>query len=193
MEEELPPINVSFMANLPYLKVDEPELQGAFEHADVIISLGGVDLGVLSQALPEGKPALAVIGPKDYFNANEFPNIKGLHATGVSFRKWLIAGLSGAPQLSAAKGFYLPEDEADSLLHSLPQANIFLSYAFPEGLRQSQTNPEHAMVAIDKYLYSKPPIYFFYAHPEVTIVEEFGDVLATGINGFFHAPPLEFI
>jgi hypothetical protein len=187
------PIRLLLVANLPYLQADDQNLITGCQGSDLVVSLGGVDLEILSQALPPGKPALAVIGPKDPLIPDSIQNIKGLHASGFNFRNWLIAGISGGPRLSSAKGFYLPENEAESLLKNLPACNIFFSHAFPQGLRESQTVPEHSMEALDRYLIEKPPIYYFYANPKQTVVEEYGDVLAIGVNGIFETPALEFV
>lgn len=187
------PIRLLLLANYPYLRADDPELQASCSRADVVVSLGGVDLHELAKALPPKKPALCVFGPKDDY-INRPPEFHVLHRNGFNFRGWDLAGLSGAPRFAPGPGFYLTDDESRALLQDFPQANIFFSHAFPQHLTQSETNPQFGMAALDEYLQAKPPIYHFYAHPELTAMEEYGPTLSVGVHGIFEPPvPLEFV
>lgn len=176
--------------------------------ADIVVSLGGVNLDVLAEAIPENKPAIAIIGPRDERHVPQ--PFRPLHASGFSFRGWRIAGFSGAPAGPRnVPGNYVSEAEAERLLSSLPPCDILLSHAPPATLLQnSETRPEQGFAAIDEYLVSKQPRYHFYAHPQETVLEEILEedfdpesdttqppltaIFIVGVAGVFEPPALYY-
>lgn len=186
------PIHLLVVANDPNLHGDVDELRGAATVVDLVVSLGGVDLFQVAQALPAGKPALCVLGPDDERQVP--PQFRLLHRSGFSFRGWDLAGLSGAHRLGKGPGLYLTDDDSQALLGNFTQCSIFFTHAHPRGLSSSGTDPRFGMPALDTYLQTRPPIYHFYAHPRETTVEEYGGCLSIGVNGIFRPPtPLEFV
>jgi len=186
------PLSLFLVANTSFLSADDPVLLDGCSRADLVVSLGGVDLTVVAQALPPRKPALCVLSPED---SQQMPRpFRVLHGSGFSFRDWQLAGLSGAAKLGpAGGGLYLADDEAEALLFSLPAADIFFSHAYPTDLAQSGINSIYGMKPLDSYLRQNPPIYHFYAHPTDNTLEEGENHLSVGVNGTYLTPPLEYI
>lgn len=172
------------------------EIAEACSRADLVITLGGVNLDVLSGALDPRQPALAVLGPKD---EPQVPRpFRPLHANGFVFRGWRVAGLSGAPRLrSAVPGNYMTEQEAEKLLGGLAPCDLLVTHAPPANyLQQSAVSVEMGFDALATYLREKPPIYHFYAHTAETVVEAFEYTAEIGVCGFFgppEMPDLEFV
>lgn len=189
------PIRLLVVANDPTLRGDDDELRGAASVVDLVVSLGGVDLFQVAQALPHGKPALCVLGPEDERQVP--PQFRLLHRSGFNFRGWDLAGLSGGQRIARGPGLYLSDDDSEALLGNFPQCSIFFTHAYPQGLVDSGTEPRFGMQALDDYLRSRPPIYHFYAHPHATTVEAYGhdgQTLSIGVNGLFQPPTaLEFV
>lgn len=181
---EADPLRVFFIANDKYLIADD-QLRDDLFGVDLVVSLGGVDLETLSGAMPPGKPGLALFGPTD---SQVLPaNFAALHGTGFVFRNdWRIAGLSGAPKVGpGADGLYLSESESEALLRPLAATDIFLSYAPPSNLEESNINSYQSFDSLANYLDARPPIYHFYAHPFETTVEDRGQYLSIGVSGRF--------
>jgi Icc-related predicted phosphoesterase len=175
------------------------------DSADIVVSLGGVNLDVLAEAIPDKKPAIAIIGPRDERHVPQ--PFRPLHASGFSFRGWRIAGFSGAPAGPRnVPGNYVSEAEAEKLLSSLPPCDILLSHAPPATiLQESETRPEQGFTALDEYLVAKQPRYHFYAHPQETVLEEIMEdpdpnsdeepltaIFVVGVAGIFEPPALYY-
>jgi Icc-related predicted phosphoesterase len=184
-----PPLNIAFFA---YLRAQEitTRAQDACLDADIVISLGEVDLDALAEVVPAGKPALAVLGPND--SRQVPPTFKVLHGSGFQFKEWRVAGFSGAPRRGRSEGLYYSENESRSLLEALPACDLFLTHAPPAGLAKSGGTGERGFESVSAYVASKPPIYHFYAHPELNTTEDNEETLFAGVNGLLFPPPLEF-
>lgn len=192
------PLRAIFFANDKYLKIDE-DLQTIINRVDLVVSLGGIDLEILAPAIPQGKPALAVLGPTDELAPAPFHTLDG---NGFSLKRdWRIAGISGAPKLaSGVQGLYRSEEELQNHLQDLPAADIFLSHAPATGLEFSNTNPYRSFEILEKYLDARPPIYHFYAHPSESTAEEKEKYISIGVCGKLicdgktdERPMLEFV
>jgi hypothetical protein len=186
-----PPLNLVVFSNNDLAFVD-PEIQAACLGADMVVSLGGVNLHALAEILPQGKPALAVLGPRD---SREVPlPFQALHASGFTFRGWRIAGFSGSPRWRReSQGIYISEPEAEALLGQLPPCDLLLTHAPPTQLTEAGLRPELGFPALDRYLLEKPPIYHFYAHPTDEAAEEFGQSLSVGVCGYLKPPTLYYV
>jgi hypothetical protein len=160
----------------------------------LVISLGAVNLGQLSQLMLPQTPGLALLGPDDPVQVPD--QFRTLHGSGVSFQDWKIAGLSGAPKLGPAPGagLVLGQEESLELLDQLGPCDIFLTHSYPQDLEDSGVNPAASMVAIDEYLRAKTPFWHFYANPTENVVEEYGDgeTLSIGVHGLLEPPLLEY-
>jgi hypothetical protein len=185
------PLNAVFFSYYDLTTI-QPEIIDRCSAADIIIALGGVNLDLLAASIPPGKPALAVLGPKD---SREVPQpFRPLHANGFSFRGWKIAGFSGAPRGNrVVPGNYIGDDEAEVLLSGLPACDILLTHAPPAtSLRESEIRPDQGFTALDVYLRDKPPIYHFYAHPEGEQYEDLGTTMSIGVSGSLVPPALVY-
>lgn len=182
------PLNLAVFSFFDVAQI-QPEMADRCAAADLVVALGGVDLHGLARSIPPGKPALAVLGPKD---PREVPlPFRPLHGNGFAFRGWKIAGFSGAPRGPRLQpGNFLSEEEAEAVLGNLPACDIFLSHAPPTMLRESGTRPEQGFLAIDNYLRQKPPIYHLYANPSREDGEEVGESFCIGACGPLFPPPL---
>lgn len=175
---------------------DRDEYTQACAQADLVVSLGGVDLAQLAQLLPQGKPALCVLGPRD---PRDVPApFRVLHGNGFSFRGWRIAGLSGALLPSqGAQGNYVSELDASTLLEALPPCDILLTHAPPSGIDAFERSGIHhsmGLVSIVEYLEIKRPLYHFFAHPYIEDAEEYSDdTLSVGVYEHLLTPPLELV
>lgn len=162
--------------------------------ADLVVSLGAVNLEQLVRAMPQGKPALCVLGPRD--RPEVPPPFRVLHGNGFTFRGWRIAGLSGALLRGrGAAGNYVSELDASTLLEALPPCDILLTHAPPSGIDAFERSGIHhtlGLVSIVEYLEIKRPLYHFFAHPYAEDVEEYSDdTLSVGVHGQLLTPPLE--
>lgn len=199
-----PDINIVLFSYYNPVQLPE-EIADICDAADLVVSLGGVNLDLLAEQLPSNKPAVAVIGPRDERNVPQ--PFRPLHATGFSFRGWRIAGFSGAPAgPRAVPGNYVPEAEAERLLSSLPPCDILFSHAPPATiLRNSDIRSEQGFSALDEYVLSKRPRFHFYAHPQDTVLEEIYEedwdmssgepepdtaTFIIGVAGYFEPPTL---
>ena len=159
---------------------------------DLVVSLGGVDLFQVAQALPHGKPALCVLGPDD--------NRQVRRSSGCSTAAGSLPGMGpgrisqAASDSAKARASTSPTTTAARCSEICRSASIFFTHAYPQELRESGTDPRFGMPALDTYLQAKPPIYHFYAHPQFTMIEEYGQCLSIGVNGIFQPPTaLEFV
>lgn len=199
-----PDINIALFSFYNPVQVPE-EIAEICDTADIVISLGGVNLDLLAEELAPNKPAVAVIGPRDERHVPQ--PFRPLHATGFSFRGWRIAGFSGAPTgPRAVPGNYVPEAEAERLLSGLPPCDILLSHAPPATiLQQSEIRAEQGFAALDEYVLEKKPRFHFYAHPQDTVLEEIYEedydptsgqpepdtvTFIVGVAGYFEPPTL---
>ena len=170
------------------------DVERACREADIVVSLGGVDLGQLASVVPASKPALCVLGPRDEHGVP--PPFRQLHANGFTFRGWRIAGLSGAPLRALRAGHYVTESEASALLGDLPACDILLTRTPPAGIAEIELSgipSGQDLVSITEYLDAKAPTYHFYAHPYDVYACEYHATLSVGVHGSFQTPPLRYV
>jgi len=196
-----PPLKLLLVANYPDLDPSNHQLHQAMRRCSLVVSLGGVNLNLLSEAIVAAGinrqvGGIVVLGPGD---GEDIPgNLIRLHGQGRNIGDWRIAGLSGAKlpaRQQRQRGFYVPEGEARNHLEALGESDIFLSHAHPVGLRASGLASQLGLEPLDEYLIRRRPIYYFYAHPEQTVAESFNqeNTLAIGVNRYYETPLLEYL
>lgn len=167
------------------------ELMLAIRAADLVIALGDVDLDRIAEALPEGTPALCVLGDRDPRRPPPLP-FNPLHGSGVSFRGWRIVGLSGGVTGRAdGDGFTLAEDEALSALQMSPPSDILLTHAAPAGF-EAEIGVEPGLRAITAYIEEYQPLYHLHANglgESSTLIG--GHTLSIGVDGALIVPPID--
>jgi hypothetical protein len=183
------PLNVVFFAETSLDDIDEATID-ILDSCDLVVGLGHVSLQRLVEHMPANKPALCVLGPND--PAQPPAPFRRLHANGVNFHDWRIAGFGGAPRRSRAEGFYVSEPEALGLLSDLPACDVLLSYAPPPGLETMRFAPQATFPPLGAYITDKPPIYHFYAHPRENVAESLDEALVVGVHGMLYPPALVF-
>jgi hypothetical protein len=181
-------LRVVIVADAPALEINDT-LVSACERADIIFSLGHVDLLTLSKAIPRGKPALCVLGPNDSHTPPP-PPFRMLHGSGVTFNEWRIAGFSGSPRVSSSPGFYVSEEEAAHMLSDLPPCDIFLAFAPPLGIPEGGS--ERGFQALRDYVDTFTPTYYFCASQRETWLEEHEYTLFTGLSGVVEPEPIPY-
>jgi len=187
-----PNLNVVFFADTDLRGLTELA-QSACADADLVVSLGNVNLEELSVLIPPKKPALCVLGDKDPERQPPAP-FKVLHAGGVNFKDWRVAGLSGGKRLGTGNGFYIDEEEAKALLDKLPACDLFISHLPPAGLGRTWHGSEPGLHAITSYLQEKNPIYHFYARKDDETVDDIiSGMWIVGVNGMLYPESLRYI
>lgn len=179
------PVSFCFLANIPDLRPVAGQISAAVADCDLLVSLGGLDLNQLAALIPEGQPAVAVLGSDDPDVVPEQFTV--LHGSGVSFQDWKLAGISGGPG-NGSSGLYLDPDSSLAMLQALAPCDFFFSHSPPAALEEPLVGP---LPAIDEYIASKYPWAVFYAHPHRTVVEPYGqdwDTLALGVHGLYALP-----
>jgi len=184
-----PDLNVVFFAETDLIGREE-EAASACERAELVVSLGNVDLERLASLLPSNKPALCVLGEDDAEAQPPAP-FRALHGGGVTFRDWRIGGISGALRQGPGFGFYIDEEEAQGFLSAMPSCDLLLSYLPPASL-----DAKRGLSALDGYIESKEPIYHFHAYRgEGTLDRTIGPnpTWAVGVSGILFPDPLRFL
>jgi len=183
------PIRLLLVANDLTLSPADPELQQAAARADLVISLGGVNLDALKQVMMPQTQGIALLGPRDPVQVPE--PFKVVHGSGFTFRQWKIAGISGGQRAGEQSGMYLSDSESISILDALDPCDIFLSHSYPAAL--DGVNKSLAMPSLDEYIRSKVPSIHFYAHPSEIVVGGDDDTLSVGVCGYFQPDAIEYI
>jgi hypothetical protein len=183
---EVDALNAIFFADVEVF--DEDMLRAAL-NAEIVVCLGNCNLAQLAGVLPQTKPAVCVLGANDREEAPPAP-FRALHGTKVTYRDWVIGGLSGT--LSDG-GVSLSETEADSLLERLGNVDLFITCEPPALLPSALTQSE-GVRAITEYLTRTPPIYHFYRSGlDDHRVDETEDTLVLGVSGVLIPEPLQYL
>jgi hypothetical protein len=194
-----PNLSVAIVSNLTAEMITQ-EIQDACDTAELVISLGNVDLEALAAGLHPNKAALCVLGSDDLPQRPPAP-FRALHGNGRLYKGWTIAGLSGANrrQTSSGGGTYVSEAEAATLLHKLPPADIILSHTPPAYLPEAAgSSHDRGLEAVADYIDAALPAYCLFASPlpnEVSAFQWEDDEAATlvvGVNGLYVPPPLVY-
>jgi Icc-related predicted phosphoesterase len=194
-------LNIVLFSESPSGGFDELA-QSVCAEADLVVALGNIDLLALAQLLSPRKPALCVRGDKDRETTPPAP-FRALDGAGVTFKEWRIAGISGARRLGSGGGFVIDEDEARSILKSMPSCDILISHAPPAGLPlRGRRHIETGLYAIREYISAHEPIYSFYSHDgEEHVDDEIGSfesgtesgTWTVGVSGMLYLPALRFV
>jgi hypothetical protein len=187
-----PNLNVVFFSDADITTLGD-DAASACNDADLVVSLGNVDLERLGSLLPPNKPALCVLGGRDPERQPPAP-FRVLHAGGVNFKDWRVAGLSGGKSSGVGNGFHIDEEEATSLLEKLPACDLFISNLPPAGLGRMSQGSEPGLHAITAYLQEKPPIYHFYGRQGASTVDDIiNDIWIVGVNGMLYPEALRYL
>lgn len=184
-----PDLKIAIFAETGFGEIDEG-VSDMIEDADLVVSLGHVDLPSLARIIPSGKPSLCVYGPDDR-STQPPPPFRWLHGNGVTFKDWRIAGFSGAPRVSAAPGFYVSEDEARAIISRMPACDILLSYAPPTGLKDSPPGSK-PFTALEDYIVRQMPFYSLFARSDNVSAEDLDATLVVGLNDWIMPPPFVY-
>jgi hypothetical protein len=167
---------------LPFL---DEEIAEALDGAELVLSVGDVDLARIARLMPPETHCLYVLGDQDDPTLSSPPRCHQLTEKGALVFGWAIVGISGGSEFDDGDNV-ITEEEAERLveaIETIPDYDILVTHA-PPPTAEADTGEAPPLQALGTLYTVAVPLYHFYAHStEGGNAEPVAGALAVGVNG----------